>query len=359
MFEKFDPRNDICVQLLDAEGKLTALANQSNIMSDDLAVYAYKTMIQARVANELAISLNRQGLLPTITPNQGQEANSVGALMAIAPDDWFVQTFRELGGLLTRKIPLRNYFLSMLGNEMGNFIKKEYYTLPTSIPIASQCLHAVGLAFAENYQKSSRISLSFVGDGGTSEGDFYEALNFAGIWNAPTIFYIQNNGWAISLPRSAQTLSKTLAEKAFAAGVEGVQIDGNDIFAVYHITQLAAQKARNKQGPTVIEGVTYRLGAHTTADDPTRYRSNEEVKEWSQKDPILRLEKYLLEKKLLDNKLILEIKTAAQSFASSEFEIARQIPGPSIDDTFKYIYQEMPPILSEQLAEFKLRNEIF
>ncbi len=358
MFENMYPRKGVLVQLLDAEGRLTALANQSNIMSDDLAMYAYKTMVQARVADELAISLNRQGRLTTVAPNQGQEANSVGALMAILPDDWFVQAFRELGGILTRGIPLRNWYLTWLGNELGNHYEKEHYTLPISVPIASQCLHAVGLAYAEAYKKKSRISLSFVGDGGTSQGDFYEALNFAGIWKAPTIFYIQNNQWAISSPRTIQTHAKTLAEKAFAAGIEGVQIDGNDIFAVYYVTQLAAKKAREGEGPSVIEGVTYRLAAHTTADDPTRYRSNEEVEAWKLKDPIIRLEKYLLAKNALDNKLILEIKTTAQNYAMAEFEAAEIFAQPTIDDTFKYMYQEMPEILSEQLAEFKLRKGI-
>jgi pyruvate dehydrogenase E1 component alpha subunit len=248
--------------------------------------------------------------------------------------------------------------LTWLGNELGNhFDIKKYSMLPVSVPIASQCLHGTGLAYAEKYKKTKRVAISFVGDGGTSEGDFYEAINFAGVWKAPKIFFVQNNQWGISTPRAIQTASKTLAEKAFAAGFEGIQVDGNDIFAVYASVKMAAEKARNGEGPTLIEGYTYRLGAHTTADDPTRYRNEADVKPWEAKEPLVRLEKYILSKKLFSEEEIKKMKEDALQYAKDEFEAAEKHALPSIEDTFRYMYREMPDILKEQMEEIKLRIE--
>ena len=359
MFEKFDPRDGKMLQILDEFGILNDSIDELPIMNDQDALTSYKYMLKTRIADEWAVSLNRQGRLPTIAPNKGQEANSVGALMALNKDDWFVQAFRELGGVLVRNIPLRNWYLTWLGNEIGNHYNiEEFHTLPVSVPIASQCLHSVGLAYAEKYKKSKKVSISFVGDGGTSEGDFYEAMNFAGIWKAPTIFYIQNNQWAISVPRSSQSATHTLAEKAFSNGFEGVQVDGNDVLAVWTATKMAAEKARNGGGPTLIEGYTYRLGAHTTADDPTRYRNDEEVKKWELKDPLIRIEKYLKNKNIIDDDQINQLKDEYKKYAMAEFEMAENFEHPTFEDTFKYTYKDMPPILEDQLKEFKKRKEL-
>jgi len=338
------------LSLLDENGVLSKEAKNYPMLSMAELKKAFEIMIQTRVTDEWAVSLNRQGRMPTFAPNKGQEANSIGALLAVRHNDWFVQAFRELGGLIVRGIPLSQWYLTWLGNEMGNHLPIEkYYTLPVAVPIASQCLHAAGLGYAEKFKKSDKVVISFVGDGGTSEGDFYEAINFAGVWNAPCIFYVQNNQWAISVPRKTQSRSETIAQKAVAAGIEGVVVDGNDLLAVYAAVSIAAKKAREGGGPTLIEGITYRLGAHTTADDPTRYRTDDEVKCWLPKDPLIRLEKYLLSEKLISESEITSMKEAAQKMTMAEFEKAESYPTPKFQEHFLSMYHEIPPVLSEQM----------
>ncbi len=352
MFENFDPRDGKRLQLLDENGNLNSEVKDLPLLTDIQVLQAYKTMIITREADEWAVSLNRQGRMPTYPPVKGQEANSIGSLMAVNNDDWFVQAFRELGGLLVRGVPLSMHYLYFLGNEMGSHYEpKKYHVLPISVPISSQLPHAVGLAYAELYKKTNKITLVFNGDGGTSVGDFHESLNFAGVWKAPVIFYVQNNQYAISVPRHHQTASTTIAEKAFGYGFTGVQVDGNDIFAVHAASRIAADHARKGGGPTLIEGFTYRLGAHTTADDPTRYREDEEVKEWKKKDPIIRLEKYVLNKKLITEKQIEKLKKEAKKQAHAAFEEADSFQKESLENTFRYTFKNMPPILEEQLRQ--------
>ena len=352
MFENFDPREGKRLQILDEDGNLNSEQHGLPMLTDRQALNAYKTMIIAREADDWAVSLNRQGRMPTYPPGKGQEANSIVSLMAVKNDDWFVQAFRELGGLLIRGVPLTNHYLYFLGNEMGSHYEPgKYHVLPISVPIASQLPHAVGLAYAEQYKGSDRLTLVFNGDGGTSVGDFHESLNFAGVWNAPVIFFVQNNQYAISVPRHHQTASTTIAEKAFGSGFEGVQVDGNDVFAVYAATKLAADHARKGGGPTLIEGFTYRLGAHTTADDPTRYREDDEVVEWKQKDPVIRLEKYVKNKKLITEKQIEKLKKDARKQAHSAFEEADNFQKEWLAKTFRYTFKTMPPILEAQLQQ--------
>jgi pyruvate dehydrogenase E1 component alpha subunit len=292
--------------------------------------------------------------MPTYALNKGQEANSVGALMAIRPDDWFVPAFRELGGMLVRGISLKQYFLYWYGNEWANHLPVEsFHMMPISIPVGSQMLHAVGLAWAERYKGNSRIALTFMGEGASSEGEFHEACNLAGVWKAGVVLYAQNNQWSISLPWSKQSASKTLAEKAFAYGFPGIRIDGNDIFAVYAAVKLAADRARAGDGPTLIEGLTYRLGAHTTSDDPTKYRSDEEVKQWEIRDPLLRLERYLIRTKQLTPEEIVRQREQALSCAQMAFDEAEQVPDADPEDTFRYLYFEMPEIMEAQMQRRK------
>ena len=305
MFEKYDPRKNKMIRVLEEKGELTSQAKSFNLMNDSEVISAYKYLLKTRAADNWAVSLQRQGRMPTYPPNKGQEANSIASLMALNKDDWFVQSFRELGGTIVRDIPLYQTYLYYYGNEMGsNLPSANYYTLPVSVPIASQFPHAIGLAYAEKIKKTGRIAIVFVGDGGTSQGDFHEAMNFAGIMELPVIFYVQNNHFAISMARRHQTASETIAEKAFSYGFEGVQVDGNDILAVHAVTKMAAENARKHNKPTLIEGFSYRLGAHTTADDPTRYRDDQEVEQWIKKDPILRTEAYVLKNKLMTQKEI-------------------------------------------------------
>ncbi len=347
------------VQMLAPDGTYTPdPAWCSHAMTDAQLRTAYRHMVQARAADEWAFSLNRQGRIGTYPPATGQEANSVGAVMALREDDWIVPTYRELGGLLTRGVPLKQFFLYWLGNEHGSAFERElYHVTPIVLPIGSQLPHAVGLAFAERYQGSDRIAIGFVGDGGTSEGDFHEALNFAGLWQAGTIFFVQNNQYAISVHRDVQTASGTLAQKAVAYGFEGVQVDGNDVTAVYAVTAAAAAKARAGGGPTLIEGVTYRMGPHTTSDDPKRYRTDDEVAEWKGRDPIVRLQKLLRARGLMNDDEVAAVIAEAREQARREFDAVEPFEKPSLEDTFRYVYADLPPLMQRQLAERRRRLE--
>jgi len=354
MFESYDPREGRLFSLLDVEGKLAPPPAGFPLMSDEQALAAYRTMVMSRQGDEWAVSLNRQGRLPTYALNKGQEANSVGALMAVRPDDWFVPAFREFGGMLVRGVSLQQYYLYWYGNEAANHLPIEkYHMMPISVPVGSQMLHAVGLAWAERYKGSDRIALTFMGEGASAEGDFHEACTLAGVWKAGVIIYAQNNQWSISLPWAKQSATRTLAEKAFAYGFEGVRVDGNDIFAVYAAVQMAAESAREGGGPTLIEGLTYRLGAHTTSDDPTRYRTDEEVRQWEARDPILRLERYLLKKGLLSDADVVKIRESSLDCARASFEEVEQAKDTTREETFQHLYLEMPDTLAAQMQRRK------
>ena len=354
MFESYDPREGRLLSLLDTEGRLTPPPQGFPLLSDEQAMAAWSTMVLSRQVDEWALSLNRQGRMPTYVLNKGQEANSIGALMAVRPDDWFVPAFRELGGMLVRGLSLKQYYLYWYGNEWANHLPPEqFHMLPISVPVGSQILHAVGLAWAERYKGNDRIALSFMGEGASSEGDFHEACNLAGVWKAGVVFYAQNNQWSISLPWSKQSASATLAEKAFAYGFEGVRVDGNDIFAVYAAVKMASEHARAGGGPVLIEGLTYRLGAHTTSDDPTKYRSDEEVRTWEARDPLLRLERYLECRKLLSKETAAKTREDSLAQARAGFEEAEQASDSTLEDGFGYLYRDMPEHLAEQLARRK------
>jgi len=354
MFEQFDSRKGEMLSLLDESGTLLAAPEGYPLMSDEQALAAYRTMVLSRQADEWGVNLNRQGRMPTYVLNKGQEANSVGALMAVRRDDWFVPAFREFGGMLVRGVSLKQYYLYWYGNEWANHLPiEDFHMLPISVPVGSQVLHAVGLAWAERYKGSDRVALTFMGEGASSEGDFHEACNLAGVWKAGVVFYAQNNHWSISLPWSKQSASRTLAEKAFAYGFEGVRVDGNDIFAVYAAVKMAAEHARAGGGPTLIEGLTYRLGAHTTSDDPTRYRTDEEVRQWEARDPIIRLERHLAHKGLLSEAEAGTIREQALASARASFEEVEQAPDTTLEDTFAYLYSELPDLLAAQLERRK------
>lgn len=280
------------LQILDEQGNADK-ALEPRLKEEDL-IRLYRVMVLAREGDQRMLKMQRQGRIGTFAPCTGQEAVSCGAVFAMTEKDWLVTAFRELGGRLMRGEPLSNAFLFHNGYEEGAAFPGGTRTLPVSIIVGSQTLHAVGIAYAMQYrgEKDSAVVV-FFGDGGTSQGDFHEAMNFAGVWQVPVVFVCQNNHWAISVPRSKQTHSKTLAQKAIAYDIPGIQVDGNDALAVYKAAKEALERAHAGEGPTLIEAVTYRLMMHTTADDPTKYRLEEEVQEWWKKEPILRFRKYL------------------------------------------------------------------
>jgi len=322
-------------------------------IGEDVLLKLHRTMLLARKFDERILNLQRQGRIGTFAPIKGQEAAQLGTIAHLRPSDWMVPAFRETAAELWRGRSLESIIIYNNGFGEGVDIPKDRNDLPISVPVGSQVIHAVGLGWAAKYRQKDDVAMTYFGDGATSEGDFHEGLNFAAVFQAPVIFVCQNNHWAISMPLARQTRSKTLAQKALAYGLPGIQVDGNDILAVYAAAQEAVQRARTGGGPTLIECVTYRLAMHTTADDPKRYRSDEEVEKWSKRDPLPRFQKYLLDKGLLseekrievESEIMEEIQTAVDS-AEKQMEAL----GDPID-MFEHAYAEMPPYLKEQKAD--------
>lgn len=321
----------------------------------ELLLKLYRFMVLGRRFDERMLQLQRQGRIGTFAPIKGQEAAQLGAVAALEPRDWMVPCFRETAAQLWRGTPMESILLYFGGYDEGGRIPEGQRDLPIAIPVASQLLHAVGLAWAAKYRGTEEVAMTFFGDGATSEGDFHEALNFAAVYQTPTVFVCQNNQWAISVPRSKQTRSRTLAQKALAYEMPGIQVDGNDVLAVYVAAREAVERARAGGGPTLIECVTYRMAMHTTADDPTRYRSEEEVLQWARKDPLMRFETYLTGKGLLSPEKIQEAASAADAEIREAVkryeELAKTLGDPL--QMFDHHFEELPPILREQKEELK------
>lgn len=347
MIEHLDPLEGKFLQVLDKEGHVDKLL-EPKLSTNDLKKI-YEIMVLTRLADDKALKLQRSGRMGTFAQVLGQEAQ-VAVGLAMKKEDWFFPSFRELGILLCRGSPLEHFYLTFMGCEEGNRTPKEINNFPVSVPVGSQTVHAVGVAMAAKIKGDKVVSVVAFGDGGTSEGDFHEAMNFAGVFKAPCVFFCQNNQWAISTPRSMQTASKTIAQKAIAYGFQGIQIDGNDSLAIYAATKEAVEHARAGKGPTLIESLTYRVGAHTTADDPTLYRTEKEVKYWQERDPIKRFKIYLQKKgiwtkKYEDNLTKKCTKQIEEAVAKAEKIAAATKP----EDMFKYMYEKMTPVLQEQL----------
>lgn len=346
------------LQILDEHGKLDKDL-EPKLEKEDLH-RLYKAMSLAREGDQRMLKLQRQGRIGTFGPCTGQEASVCGATLAMTDKDWFVGSFRELGGRLMRGDTIENTLLLYNGYEEGLALPSEGRTLPVSIIVGAQTLHAVGIAYSMQYRKENDSAVVvFLGDGGTSQGDFYEAMNFAGVWNAPVVFVCQNNQWAISIPRKKQTASNTIAQKAIAAGIPGIQVDGNDALAMYKATKEALDRAHSGGGPTFIEAMTYRLMMHTTADDPTKYRSKEEEEKWWSRDPIPRFRQYLEAGGFWDDKLQekmeAEIKEEIEASVKAFEERTEFKPDTSFDHVFGTEHYE----IEKQRAEFleNLRKE--
>src|SRR5512132_1404535 len=286
------------LSILDSEGNLdTAL--EPKLAADDLK-RLFRAMVLGRRLDERMLKLQRQGRIGTFAPIKGQEASQLGSVFTLKPTDWMVPSFRETASMVWRGWPIEKILALFAGQLEGGQPGPEQHDLPIIIPVSPQLPHAVGIAYGIQYRGENAVVMAYFGDGATSEGDFHEAANFAGVWHVPVIFVCQNNQWAISVPLKKQTNSRTIAQKASAYGFPGIQVDGNDVLAVYAASREAVERARAGQGPTLIECVTYRLGVHTTADDPTKYRTAEEVAEWERKDPLTRFSAYLQKRNLLE-----------------------------------------------------------
>lgn len=255
---------------------------------DELA-RGYRAVVRARLFDERAMTLQRQGKLGVYPPYRGQEAAQVGAVLALRPSDWLVPSYRQTGAAIIHGLPMSQAILFWRADPAGWQFPDDLRVLPFYIPIATQLLHAVGVAAAGRYQEEDWVALTFVGDGGSSEGDFHEALNFAAVFDAPVVMVVENNGWAISVPTERQMKNTRIAERAAGYGIPGVVVDGNDLAAVWHASREAVARAREGGGPTLIEAITYRMGPHTSSDDPSRYRPAEDDEAWEARDPVLRL----------------------------------------------------------------------
>lgn len=335
------------LQILDPEGNVDEELEPH--LDYELLEKFYRTMVLTRFFDDKAMKLQRQGRMLTYGSSLGQEASAIGSALATEPEDWFFPAFREHGVQIARGIPMKLLYIYWMGSEDAN-LQLPYKNFTVAIPVSTQVLHAVGAAWASKIKKEKTASIVYFGDGATSEGDFHEGMNFAGVFRTPTVFICQNNQYAISLPRERQTASKTLAQKALAYGFDGIQVDGNDVLAVYSATKSALEKARSGGGPTLIECFTYRMSAHTTSDDPTRYRQQAEVEEWRKKDPIKRLKIYLEKKGIwtqdYEDRLVTEVTEQVEK-AVEEAEAYK----PVMENMFRYVYAEIPPHLKEQLDE--------
>jgi len=315
----------------------------------------YRAMLVGRHLDERMVRLQRQGRIGTFAPIKGQEASQVGSVFTLGTRDWMVPSFRETAAMIHRGWPIERILAFFAGYLEGGQPGPGQRDLPIAIPVATQLPHAVGLAYAAQYRGDDAVVMVYFGDGATSEGDFHEAANFAGVWGLPVVFVCQNNQWAISVPLKKQTHSRTLAQKALAYGFPGLQVDGNDALAVYAASREAVARARAGDGPTLIECVTYRLAMHTTADDPTKYRAQEEVKAWERKDPLTRFRTYLQKRNLLEEGLEAaidaEIAAAVQRFEA--------MPAPDPLVMFDHAYGELPPHLVAQRQEVAERQQPF
>lgn len=351
MFKEYNPLNKKIFRIIDNNGKVKNKKWMPEIDNKAL-VKAYKDMLFARTADLQTVNYQRQGRIFTYPPNYGQEAISGAVAQIIRHDDWLVPAFREMGAWLAKGVTLTEVFLYYMGNEDATRFKNANNVIPFSVPIASQLLHATGIAYEVKIHKKKEVVFTFVGDGGTSEGDFHEAVNFAGVWKVPVIFIVQNNQYGISTPTRVQTASESIAIKSVAYGVKGIQVDGNDFFAMYAAVQEAHKLALAEDGPILIEAVTYRKGAHTTSDDPTKYRTKEEEEKWDKTDPMTRLKAYLTDQGLFDfdeDKIIAEYKKEVDR----QFVAAENYTEYPIEDVFKYQYVEMPDDLKEQKREYE------
>lgn len=333
---------------LNAAGEITTphpLFSERDTLTD-----FYRMMVKTRLFDQKAIALQRTGQLGTYPSCTGAEAINIGIGFALQDKDIFVPYYRDHGTQLLRGVSMAEILLFWGGDERGNDFQHEkaQHDLPNCIPIATQLSHAAGIATTQKYRHQHQATLATCGDGACSRGDFHEALNLAGVWQLPLVTVINNNQWAISVPRELQTASETLAQKGIAAGIESIQVDGNDVIAVYHHVQQALEKARKGKGPTLIEAISYRLSDHTTADDATRYRNIEDVNEAWHKDPIKRLQHYLHQQQWWDERqeqdLVAqskqEIQRAVEEYISIEPQVANSM--------LNYLYHELPDALAQQ-----------
>jgi 2-oxoisovalerate dehydrogenase E1 component subunit alpha len=336
-------------RILDADGCLVGRLPECAKQPDQL-IALYRIMVKTRLFDEKAIALQRRGQLGTYASSLGQEAIGAAIGTVMADDDVLFPAYREYAAQFLRGVTMADILLYWGGNEQGMNFKGQRHDFPICVPIAGQAPHAVGTAYAMKLCDEKRVAVCVIGDGGTSKGDFCEAINAAGTWALPIVFIVNNNGWAISMPRKRQTGAETLAQKAIAAGFPGEQVDGNDVIALTDRIDQALHKARMGIGPTLIEALTYRLCDHTTADDASRYRSGQEVKEQWHYEPIKRLRTYLNEIDCWSESDEQELLASCHDEVEQAVSCYLNTPPQPPESMFDYLYQSLPAALEEQRA---------
>lgn len=343
-------------QALDQDGKIV---DESLVpdLSDEELVELMTQMVWSRTLDKRSTALNRQGRLGFFAPTAGQEASQLASHFAFEKDDVLFPGYRDVPQLVQHGLPLYQAFLWSRGHVVGNEYKDDLQAMPPQIIIGAQYVQAAGVALGLKKRGKKNVSFTYTGDGGSSQGDFYEAMNFTGSYGANAVFFVQNNQFAISVPRKSQTAATTLAQKAVAAGIPGIQVDGMDALAVYTVSKLAREWAANGNGPVLIETLTYRYGPHTlSGDDPKRYRSKDLDDEWEKKDPLIRMRKYMTDKGLWseeqENKVIEDTKAEIKEAIAK----ADQVPKQKVSDFLKNMFEVQPQNIQEQIKYYEAKE---
>lgn len=339
-------------QVLDIKGNLID-KNYKTSASKAKLLEAYEFMVLSRQQDTYMSQLQRQGRMLTFAPNFGEEGLQVAVSTAMTKDDWFIPAFRSNATMLQLGVPLENQLYYWNGNEKGSQIPEGVNVLPINVPIATQYSHATGIAYGMKLRKDKKAAVTFIGNGGTAEGEFYEALNFASIHKLPVVFCINNNQWAISTPNHLESGSKTLAAKGVAAGVPAIRVDGNDVLASYEVMEEALKYVKDNNGPVLIEFVTWRQGPHTTSDNPRIYRTEENEKEAEKAEPFHRIEKYLIDNKHITQEGIDKLKADKLEEVKAAYKKTSENLDETIDEIFDHTYETLPQELVDQKAELQ------
>ncbi len=341
------------IQVLNEEGEVVNEAAMPDL-SDEQLQELMSRMVYTRILDQRSISLNRQGRLGFYAPTAGQEASQLASQFALEKEDFILPGYRDVPQMIWHGLPLYQAFLFSRGHFHGNQIPEGVNVISPQIIIGAQIIQAAGVALGMKKRGAKSVAITYTGDGGASQGDFYEGINFAGAFKAPAIFVVQNNRFAISTPVEKQSAAKTIAQKAVAAGIPGVQVDGMDPLAVYSAVKEARERAINGEGPTLIETLTYRYGPHTMAgDDPTRYRTSDLDNEWEKKDPLVRFRKFLEKKGIWNEEKENEVIEKAKEDIKEAIKKADEAPKQKVTDLMENMYEQMPKNLEEQYAIYK------
>jgi len=334
-------------QILDPDGKVVGPLPEG--LENHQLLLWYRTMWLTRLFSNKIIALQRQGQATTWIPTLGQEASGVGMATSLQPQDWLAGSPREIGGYFLKGVPPAAVAYFVRGTPPpAELFKGQPRCLPLTIVIGTQTLHSVGLAMAAKIKGENSVVVGSCGDGATSEGDFNEALNFAGVFKAPVVLYVVNNGWSISVPRSKQSVAKYLALRGLGVGIPFRVVDGNDILAIYSVMKEAVERARAGDGPTLVEAITFRRGAHSTADDPSRYCPPEELLFWEKRDPIKRFRQFLLDQNILDESGDTKLVEEVEEELAEQIKLAYNYPLPRPDSLFDNVYGKLTPRLERQ-----------